>query len=170
MMPRIPFEELDVLVVEEMGKNISGAGMDPNVIGMGRRLSGKWKPEIDRVVVLELTEESRGNAEGLGLADVTTRRLVDKVDFRATYINCLTSNFFLGGKVPVTKDTDREAIEVALTGYTADRVRLVRIKNTLKLHEMDISEGLLGEILGRDDLTVLGEQGRLGFDGAGHLI
>jgi len=173
MMPRIPFEELDVLVVEEMGKNISGAGMDPNVIGMGRRLSdkcGKWKPEIDRVVVLELTEESRGNAEGLGLADVTTRRLVDKVDFRATYINCLTSNFLLGGKVPVTKDTDREAIEVAMTGYTADRVRLVRIKNTLKLHEMDISESLLGETLGRDDLTVLGEQGRLGFDDAGHLV
>lgn len=170
MMPRIPFDELNVLIVEEMGKNISGAGMDPNIIGMGRRLPGKWKPEIDRVVVLDLTAESQGNAEGLGLADVTTRRLVDKVDFGSTYINCITSNFFVGGKVPVTMDTDREAIEVALTGYTADQVRLVRIKNTLKLDEMDVSESLLGEIQGQDDLTVLGEQGRLSFDDAGNLI
>jgi len=169
MMPRIPFDELNVLIIEEMGKNISGAGMDPNIIGMGRRLPGKWKPEIDRVVVLDLTAESQGNAEGLGLADVTTRRLVDKVDFGSTYINCITSNFFVGGKVPVTMDTDREAIEVALTGYTADQVRLVRIKNTLKLDEMDVSESLLGEIQGQDDLTVLGEQGRLSFDDAGNL-
>ena len=170
MMPRIPFDELNVLVVEEMGKNISGAGMDPNIIGMGRRLPGEWKPEIDRVVVLDLTEESRGNAEGLGLADVTTRRLVDKIDLRATYINCITSNFFEGGKVPVTKETDREAIEVALTGYTAERVRLVRIKNTLKLCEMDVSESLLGEIQGRDDISILGEQDRLRFDAEGNLV
>lgn len=170
MMPRIPFDELDVLIIEEMGKNISGAGADPNIIGMGRRIPGKWKPEIERVVILDLTEESHGNAEGLGLAEVTTRRLVDKVDFKATYINCITSNFWAGGKVPVVMDTDKEAVEVALTGYIADQVRLVRIKNTLKLDKIDISLALLGEIQGRDKLSLRKELGRLRFNDAGALV
>jgi len=169
MMPRIPFDDLDILVVEEMGKNISGAGMDPNVIGLGRRIPGEWKPEIDRIVVLDLTEESRGNAEGIGLADVTTRRLVDKIDFQAMYINCLTDNYLKGGKIPVTMESDKEAMEAALTGYPIDQVRLVRIRNTLNLDKMDISENLLEEIRGRDDIILLGEQDRLRFDDEGHL-
>jgi hypothetical protein len=172
MMPRLPFDELDVLIVEEMGKNISGAGMDPNIIGMGRRLAehGRWKPEIDRVVVLDLTEESRGNAEGIGLADVVTQRLVDKADFKTTYINCITSGFFRGGMIPITMNTDREAIEVAVKGYVADQVRLVRIKNTLKLDEMDVSESFLGEIRSKRNLQVVGERGPLAFTKAGDLL
>jgi len=172
MMPQLPFDELDVLIVEKMGKNISGAGMDPNIIGMGRRLAEYQglKPNIDRIVVLDLTEQSQGNAEGIGLADVITQRLVNKVDFEKTYINCVTSGFFRGGMVPITIDTDREAIALALTGYAADRVRLVRIRNTLKLDELDVSLGLLDEVRTKRNLRIVGERGQLAFNRVGDLI
>ena len=172
MMPRIPFEHVDVLIVEEMGKDISGAGMDPNVIGMARRLTEcrESKPTIDRIVVLDLTKESQGNAEGVGLADVVTQRLVSKIDFRATYINCITSGFLRGGMVPITADTDKEAIEIALSGYPADRVRVVRIENTLKLEEMDVSESLLGEVRRQDDLTIIGKDFTLTFSDSSCLV
>ncbi|MBI1733686.1 MAG: [Fe-S]-binding protein [Candidatus Rokubacteria bacterium] len=174
-MMRLPFRAIDVLVVEEMGKNISGSGMDTNVIG---RPSNPHEPfptdqKILWVVVLDLTEQSYGNAVGIGNADFTTRRLVDKIDMKPTLINAITACAPNGAKVPATFDTDREAIETALgcIGLTPpDRARVVRIKNTLKLGEVEVSEAYADEVRRRPDLEVLGDPAPLAFDAAGQLI
>ena len=170
LLPRLPFDDLDVLVVREMGKNISGTGMDSNVIGIGRRIGGAHKPEVGRLVVLDLTEESHGNALGIGLADLTTRRLVDKIDLRATYTNVITTGFFGSAKLPMILDSDREAIAVALTGHDPSTVRLACIKNTLELEEMVISAGLLEAARSQPGLTVSEPLGPLRFDADGRLL
>jgi hypothetical protein len=175
LMARLPCSPLDVLIVEEMGKNISGAGMDTNVIGRPSNPHEPFPadPKILWIVVLDLTEESYGNATGIGNADFTTRRLVDKIDMKATLVNCITACAPNGAKIPPTYDTDREAIETALSciGLTppAD-ARVVRIRNTLRLGVVEVSEALLSEVAGRADLTVLGPPAPLGFDAAGRLL
>jgi hypothetical protein len=170
LMPRIPFESLDVLIVDEMGKNISGTGMDPNVIGMGRRIGGPSVPDIDRIVVLDLTDESHGNAVGIGMAEVTTRRLRDKIDFTPTYMNAVTAGSFVAVKVPMTMETDREAVAVALRGFDPGTVRLARIKNTLMLKHLDVSPALLDEVEADESLTVEEELGELAFGADGALL
>lgn len=170
LLPRLPFDDLDVLIVREMGKNISGTGMDSNVIGIGRRIGGSWKPEIARLVVLDLTPESHGNALGIGLADLTTRRLVDSIDLHATYTNVITTGFLGTARIPMTLDSDQEAIAVALTGYDPSTVRLACVKNTLELENIEVSEGLLEAARCRPSLAVLGELGPLRFDGNGRLL
>jgi hypothetical protein len=148
MMPRIPFDALDILVVDEMGKNISGTGMDSNVIGIGPRVGGKMemgRPAVHSIVVLGLTPETQGNANGVGLADITTRRLVNAIDFKATYTNVLTTRLWSAGRLPVIMETDREAIEAAIGDIPPAAARLVRIKDTLHLEELEISEALLPE-------------------------
>jgi hypothetical protein len=171
VLPRIPFDPLDVLIVDEMGKNISGTGMDNNVIGVGRRVGGKMemgKPAVSTVVVLGLTPETHGNANGIGLADITTRRLVDSIDYKATYTNVLTTRLWAAGRLPVIMETDREAIEVAMGETPPDQVRLVRIKNTLHLEELDISEALMPEAQ-QAGLTVVRGPQPLALDQAGRL-
>lgn len=173
-MARLPFSPLDVLIVEEMGKNISGAGMDTNVIGRPSNPHEPFPadPRILWIVVLDLTEESYGNATGIGNADFTTRRLVDKIDLKATLINCITACAPNGAKIPATYDTDREAIETALgcIGLTPpERARVIRIKNTLVLGEIEVSEVFEPEIARRSDLTVVGAAAPLAFDAAGRL-
>ena len=170
LLPRLPFDDLDVLIVREMGKNISGTGMDSNVIGIGRRIGGSHKPEIARVAVLDLTEETHGNALGIGLADLTTRRLVDKIDFRATYTNVITTGFLGTARIPMTLDTDREVIAVALTGYDPAKVRMAVIRNTLELEEMLISEGLVEEARANPSVVIEEEVGPLCFDAEGRLL
>lgn len=172
MMPRLPFGDLDVLIVEEMGKDISGAGMDPNVIGMSRRLpyTEECGPRIERIVALSLTEASHGNAEGVGLADVITRRLMDRIDVQITYVNCITSGFLRGGMIPITCESDQEAIETALNGFSAELVRVARIKNTGDLHELDVSEPLIEEARDNSRVMELGEQGPLRFSSEGRLV
>ena len=170
LLPRLPFDDLDVLVVREMGKNISGTGMDSNIIGIGRRIGGRWKPEIARLVVLDLTEASHGNALGIGLADLTTRRLVDKIDYRATYTNVITTGFLGSARIPMTLESDQEAIAVALHGYDPATVRLACIQNTLELERIDVSEGLLEAARAQPALRVLEELGPLRFDQAGRLL
>jgi len=174
-MARLPFSPLDVLIVEQMGKNISGSGMDSNVIGRPTNPHEPFPadPKILWIVVLDLTEESYGNVTGIGNADFTTRRLVDKVDMKATLINCITACAPNGAKIPATYDTDREAIETALSCVglaTPDEARVIRIKNTLMLGEIDVSEALLAEAAGRPELTRLTEPAPLPFDAAGRLI
>jgi hypothetical protein len=174
-MMRLPFHAIDVLVVEEMGKNISGSGMDTNVIG---RPSNPHEPfptdqKILWIVVLDLTDHSYGNAVGIGNADFTTRRLVDKIDMKPTLINAITACSPGGAKIPATFDTDREAIETALAciGLTEPaRARVVRIKNTLKLGEVEVSEAYADEVRRRPDLEVLGEARPFAFDAAGQLV
>ncbi len=171
VLPRIPFDPLDVLVVDEMGKNISGTGMDNNVIGVGPRVGGKMEmghPAVSAIVVLGLTPETHGNANGVGLADITTRQLVDSIDYKATYTNVLTTRLWSAGRLPVIMETDREAIQAAMGETPPDQVRLVRIKNTLHLEELDISEALVPEAK-QAGLTVVRGPQPLAFDEAGRL-
>ncbi len=171
VLPRVPFDPLDVLVMDEMGKNISGTGMDTNVIGIGARIAGKismGSPAVGCLVVLGLTPESHGNANGIGHADLTTRRLVDTIDYKATYTNVITTRLWAAGRLPIILETDREAIEVAVGETPSERVRLVRIKNTLHLEEMEISEALLPEAK-QAGLTVIGEARPLRFDATGRI-
>jgi len=174
-MARLPFSPIDVLIVEEMGKNVSGSGMDTNVIGRPSNPHEPFPndPKILWIVTLDLTEESYGNAVGIGNADFTTRRLVEKIDMKPTLINAITACAPGGAKVPATFDTDREAVETALSciGLTpADKARVIRIKNTLMLGEIEVSEAYAAEIAKRPDLTPIGDAGPLPFDAAGRIV
>jgi hypothetical protein len=174
-MARLPFSPIDVLVVEEMGKNISGSGMDTNVIGRPSNPHEPFPndPKILWIVTLDLTDESYGNAVGIGNADFTTRRLVEKIDMKPTLINAITACAPGGAKVPATFETDREAVETALSciGLTPpSSARVIRIKNTLMLGEIEVSEAYAAELARRPDLTPLGDAAPLPFDAAGRLI
>jgi hypothetical protein len=173
-MARLPFSPIDVLIVEEMGKNISGSGMDTNVIGRPSNPHEPFPndPKILWIVTLDLTEESYGNAVGIGNADFTTRRLVEKIDMKPTLINAITACAPGGAKVPATFDTDREAVETALSciGLTPpEKARVIRIKNTLMLGEIEVSEAYAAELAKRPDLTPIGDASPLPFDAAGRI-
>jgi hypothetical protein len=173
-MARLPFSPIDVLIVEEIGKNISGAGMDTNVIGRPSNPHEPFpnNPKILWIAALDLTEESYGNATGIGNADFTTRRLVDKIDMKPTLINCITACAPNGAKVPATYDTDRDAIETALSciGLTPpEKARVIRIKNTLMLGEIEVSEAFAPDLAKRPDLKTLADPMTLPFDAAGRL-
>ena len=153
LMPRIPADEIDVLIIDKMGKDISGAGMDTNIIGRWF-IKGEPEPETPRVkalVVLDLTEASHGNATGIGLADFTTQRLFDKINFPMTTKNIYTSGFLERGRLPLVYATDEEAIEMALAHvFRANpdqrpNARVVRIANTLDLEEVQVTANLLDE-------------------------
>jgi hypothetical protein len=174
-MAKLPFDPIDLLIVDEMGKDISGAGMDSNIIGRhGTFFEPPFpNPKITFIVVCDLTPNTYGNAIGIGSADFTTRRLADKIDWEATYINGLTAVSPAGGKLPPVLDTAEDAIAVALSCLGLDRVedaRVVRIKNTLKIAEVDVSENLLPEVGKRADLTVASDPAPLAFDVSGHLL
>src|SRR5438128_9725915 len=174
-MARLPFSPIDVLVVEEIGKNISGSGMDTNVIGRPSNPHEPFPadPKILWIVALSLTEESGGNATGIGNADFTTRRLAEKIDWKPTAINCLTACAPNGAKLPLVFDSDREAVENALDciGLTTPaQARVIRIKNTLRLREIECSEAFLPEIAKRSDLSVIGDARPLAFDAAGRIV
>jgi len=169
-MPSLPFERFDLLVIDEMGKDMSGTGIDPNIIGR-IRVPGQPEPErpaIGSIVVTDLTEASHGNAIGVGLADVITRRLYEKIDLAVTYANVVTSTFLERGKIPVVAENDRQAVEIALRtcGRAAlfergELPRIARIRNTLHVAELLVSAPLLAELRGRSDIELVGEAGRL---------
>ncbi|RKU33352.1 hypothetical protein C6499_01495 [Candidatus Poribacteria bacterium] len=175
LMGRLPFDELDLLIVDWTGKNISGTGMDTNVIG---RMMQNFEPEpakpaILRIFVRDLTEESDGNATGIGLADFTTTRLVDQIDRHSTYMNGITALGPQKSKIPFYYDTDREAIEVALDtiGLTEpEDARVIRIESTLRLTELDVSEVLLEDAQLHSRLEVIGETKPFAFDATGNLL
>lgn len=172
LMPRIPVERLDVLIVGEMGKDISGAGMDPNVINRGGSpaFEPSAAPRINKIVVLDLTDESKGNAMGLGVADVTTRRLVEKMDPGHTYANALTTTVLAGVKIPMTLPTDREAVAVALRTSTASgNARVAYIRNTQEVDELWVSELCLEE-KDRDPRFEVVPGGSPAFDPGGTLV
>jgi hypothetical protein len=171
-LARLPFDEIDVLVVDEIGKNISGDGADPNVTGRYPTTAASGGPSVERMVYLGLTEETGGNANGLGMADVVTERLAGSMDRPATYMNALTSTTPAPVKTPMVMPTDEMAIAAALTmcaGVVYPEARLVRIENTLKLRKIWVSEALLEEIEKNERLTVLEEPRSLRFDADGSL-
>ncbi len=174
-MARLPFDPIDLLIVDEMGKDISGAGMDSNIIGRhGTFFEPPFPhPKITFIVACDLTASTDGNATGIGSANFTTRRLANKIDWNATYINCLTACAPDGARLPPVLDTDRDAIAVALSCLGLERsedARVVRIKNTLRLAEVEVSEALLAEVAKRDDLRQVSEPAPLAFAGDGALL
>ena len=175
LMPKIPVDDIDLLVVDWIGKNISGAGMDPNVTGRG--LPEFFTPPADcpkirRLFVRDLTPESHGNGTGTGVADFATTRLVRAIDLKTTYTNALTAISIVFAKIPIHFDTDREAIAQALrTATDADprRTRVVRIKDTLNLLKLEVSEAYSDAVAARKDLTVLRGPAEMVFDASGNL-
>ncbi len=164
LMPSLPFNTADLLVVQEMGKNISGVGIDSNITGriLVRGEDDSNGPSIYRIVCLDLTEESHHNGLGVGLADVITRRLFNKLDLETTYANVITSGFLERGFIPIIQENDKLAILTALSccnrKVTMADAKVAFIKNTLDVKELLVSEALLNETKGKEYVEVLGEE------------
>lgn len=171
---RIPFKNLDVLIIHEMGKNISGTGMDTNVIGR-RGILGQSEPNypiIKRVVVLDLTEKSQGNATGMGLADIATQNFFNKVDINKTSLNSIASMSPEQGKTPCVMKNDKQAIQAALNTidiFNSKDIKLMYIKNTNYLKKFYISKALIRQIEQRNDLEVISELKSLKFNDKGKI-
>jgi hypothetical protein len=170
-MPRIPYKQLDVLVIDEIGKNISGDGADPNITGRYPTPFAQGGPSVTRQVVLDLADASRGNANGAGTADFTTVRLAEKISLADTYPNALTSTVPRPVALPMMLPSDRLAIAAAiLTCNAIDRApRLMRIMNTLRLDQFWVSESLLEEVHADPAQEILAGPEPLSFDDAGNL-
>jgi hypothetical protein len=176
LMATLPFDDLDVAVVDLMGKDISGSGMDTNVIGrMMIRGSAEFeRPRIANIAVLDVSESSHGNAIGVGLADFIPFRILERIDLRSAYVNAMTSG--LGGpqrgQIPMAMPTDRSAVAAALlTCGRADveRARVVRMRSTLDLEDLLVSESLREQVEADDRLSVCGEPVPMGFDERGRI-
>jgi len=171
LFPKLPVDNLDLLVVDEMGKDVSGAGMDPNVIGFWRREGGARKPDYSTIVVLDLTAQSHGNATGIGMADLTTRRLMDKIDMDATYMNALTSGILRSARLPIALEDDRAALEAALNRVPdVHAIRMARIVNTGSLETFWATEAVLPELQNRQKVMVDDRPIEIKFDNEGRLL
>ncbi len=172
LMGAILFENADVLIVDRIGKDISGTGMDPNVSGAFSTPYADGGLRAMKRVVLDLTDKTHGTMLGLGMADATTQRCFDRCDLYATYVNALTSTIFEGAKIPLIFQSDKEAIQACLK-YCGDndksRPRVVRIQDTLHLEEIWISEAMLEEARANPSIEIIGEPRELPFDQGGNL-
>lgn len=172
-LPRILLPETDVLIVGEIGKNFSGSGMDPNVTGTFGTPYATGGIQKQRVVVLDLSEQTHGNFIGLGMADTTTKRAFEKLDTNAAYFNMLTSTVLCVGKIPMVLEDDKLAIQAALKTLTQvdrEHIRMVYLKNTLSLETIMVSEALLEQVRGRDDMEILEQPHPLSFDSEDRLL
>jgi hypothetical protein len=175
LLGRIPFDFLHLLIVDEIGKEISGTGMDPNVIGRMYFYPNEEpkSPRYVRILVRDLTKKTSGNAVGMGLADFGTRRLANKVNFHYTYTNALTGLAPMRSKMPIIFETDRDAIQGALKtiGLTEPPdAKVARIRNTLAVEYLQASEALLSEVEGRADLEIVDGPWEFRFSDAGDLL
>lgn len=171
-MPRIPFEQIDVLLIDQIGKDVSGDGMDPNITGRYPTPYATGGPIVSKMAVLDLTERTHGNANGMGTADFTTRRLVEKTDFAATYANGLTSTVVTPTHTPTVLENERDVVRAAIKTSNAldlTQVRIVHIKDTLHLGEMYISEALLSEAQTLPQVTILTQPAAMAFDDNGNF-
>ena len=172
-LPRLLFDPIDVLVIDQIGKNISGDGMDPNITGRYPTPYAHGGPAVNKMVVLDVTAESHGNVNGVGTADFTTRRLVDKADWPPTYANGLTSTVCSPMKMPTVLDNDWSAIKAAVKTCNVlnyDACRMVWIRDTLHLGGVLISEALLEEAEAHPDVEILSAAAPIGFDEQGSVI
>ncbi len=176
LLAKLPWAQADLLIVDEIGKDISGSGMDTNVVGRKRafRLGQSIgdQPQMRLIFVRGLSAKTHGNASGIGLADFTTNRLVQAMNYQATVINCLTAGYPEGAFVPVHFESDREVLDSALAiiGTRApEEGRVMRIRNTLCLEELEVSEACLDQPERRTQLETVGSVRPLAFDGAGNL-
>ena len=171
-LPSFPLNEIDVLVVDQIGKNISGSGMDPNIIGRMRIRGSSDEPpfpDIKSIVITDLTDVSHGNACGIGLADVATRRLADKIDWDVTYMNGITSGFYEHFMLPIVAPTDRQALDWGIRASHDPHKpkKLVRILDTLHLGELYVSDAALAEV--KDKVEIVSQPMNL-FDQQGSLF
>jgi hypothetical protein len=175
LLPRLPLEHIDLLIIDEIGKNISGTGMDTNVVGRkfyDHRAAKNEFPKVKRIMVRGLTEETHGNASGIGLVEFVTSRALAQTDIQKTRVNCITAGHVSAAMIPIDFPTDLETIETALStlGMTAaEQTRIVWIRNTLELGEVECSEACLQEARERSDLEVISDLRPLPFDKAGNL-
>jgi hypothetical protein len=174
LMPALPVEQIDLLLIEEIGKNFSGTGIDTNIIGRAR-IHGVPEPEtpsIKRIAIFDISEESHGNATGVGMADFVTSRIVEKMDRQATYLNCLTSTFVVRAAIPMYFDTDQKLMESALYSLCSiapEKLRIVQIPNTLYLTECFVSAEIAGELSGNPNVKLSAESVDILFDDKGKL-
>ncbi|MBC8549856.1 MAG: hypothetical protein H8D23_09405 [Candidatus Brocadiales bacterium] len=174
-MAKLPFRNIDLLIIDNMGKDISGTGMDTNIIGRKDQSSSGipgTDAGISRIFVRDLTPNSHGNACGIGLADFTTRKLVNKINFPETYINCVIALRPEGAKIPMTFECDKDALDAAISTCgleDTEDIRIVWIKSTLDLEKIIVSEGYLDEVNVRDDLEQLSPAEEIAFDSSGNL-
>ncbi len=171
-MARIYFENIDVMILDEIGKNHSGDGMDPNVTGSYSTPYASGPPYVDQYVVLSLSEETHGNSLGVGMAQFTTKRVFDETDFDAAYPNALTARVVLGVRMPMVLNNDRLAIQAAVyvsRGNGATDPRVVRIPNSSHVGTIRISESLLDEAKASPNIELLGEPEEMAFDNEGNL-
>lgn len=175
-MPQLPFERAELLIVDQIGKNISGSGMDTNVVGRKRNdhvaVDGE-KPEIHHIYLRGLTEQTHGNACGIGLAELCHRRVVEAMDRHSTQVNCITAGHVTGAMVPIDFATDREALLVAcqMAGYVApEQVTAMWIRDTLSLEEIECSEAFFDSAQQQSSFEILTEPRPLAFDAHGDLI
>ena len=178
LMPRLPMDDLDLLIVDQIGKNISGTGMDPAMIGRsihGYSLADPDRqpaPRVRRLFVRDLTPQTKGNAIGIGMADFTTERLAASIDWQVTALNTLTALSLQGAKLPLRFGLDREAIATALASLGIDdsrRARIARIQDTLSLEHLLVSEESYHQLRGREDLELPGALDTPGWDVTGNL-
>ena len=177
IMGRIPFPAVDCLIVGECGKNYSGAGMDPNVVG---RMLIEASPEaetnvprVTRMAVLDVSPESHGNATGIGIADLTTTRALEGIDPVPFRMNNLTARFLWRSKLPIGFDTDRECIQQAVDSCwnpVEGTVKFCVIPNTLEVAELWVSAPLAAEVQNNPDLELIGSPRELPFDATGNLV
>ena len=176
-MPRLKLPRIDVLVIDEIGKEISGAGMDPNVTGRTERVSQgpgfqKICPDIEKIVLLDITEKAHGNATGAGVADIISYRFANKIDFASTYTNIITAKSFRMGAMPLYSNSDEDAIKMAVAHAflrNPANAKIVRIKNTLMLEEIECSIGCLDEIAKHPDMEVISDPYPWTFNDEGNL-
>jgi hypothetical protein len=174
--PALPFDEADIIIIDEMGKDISGTGFDTKVVGrIGLPLvtAEPESPKIKRIVVCDLTEGSEGNAVGVGIVDIITQRLLDKIDMAALNINTITGVCPEMGKIPLTMKNDLEAVEIAIKCVgliPKNQLKVMRIKNTAQLSEVDVSEAYQEGLVKRSDLEVVMGKRAMGFDTDGNLL
>jgi hypothetical protein len=173
LAPRLHFDALDVLIIDEIGKDISGTGFDTNVVGRYHTPYASGGPNITRMAALDITDKSHGNANGLGILDFTTMRAFRKFVFEQTYPNSLTSTVPLTVKIPMVLKNDRQAVQAGIKTCNIlekEQVRLVRIKNTTSIGEIEVSESLLPQVRENRYLEAVGEAYSLPFDEEGNLF
>lgn len=173
LSPRLYFDKFDVLIIDEIGKNISGTGFDTNVVGRYHTPYAYGGPDITRVAILDVADLSHGNANGVGMADFTTSRVFDKFSFEDTYPNALTSTLPLGVKIPMMLKSDRQAIQACIktcNRLDKNNVTLVRIKNTLAVDEIEVTENLAASAGDNRKLTIVGKPYALPFNAGGNLV
>ena len=172
LVPCIPFEKIDVLVLDEIGKDVSGAGMDPNVTGRSQAM-GISQPFVERIAVLDLTDKSHNNGAGIGGADVTTQRFYEKFNMEVTYPNCITSHDLNGMKLPAVMTSDKLAVKLAVESCIDKNeelgIRLVWMKNTLHLDHFYVSKALLPDVEAHPQMKQSGDAFEVTFDESGNV-